>query len=104
MEQAAIFIEPRRGKSKIALDWTELLNLCVVDEIHTCKDDNSLRFALVSRLINKCKWRLGLTGTPFGRDPFAVWPQFFLLDGGETFTNNKHFFRAAFGKKQRIFY
>lgn len=72
--------------------------LCIIDEIHMCMHHTSLRFAIASVLTSLCKFRLGLTGTPFGRDPYALWSQAFLIDRGETLGWNYYFFEQAFGK------
>lgn len=76
-----------------------LFDAVVIDEIHLAKHHDTLRFAIASKLVQQCQWRLGLTGTPYGRDPFGLWAQFYLIDGGERLSNNYYFFRTAFGKQ-----
>jgi hypothetical protein len=84
-----------RDAARIAAGYFESL---IVDEIHKIMDPGSLRFAIISELGAATEWRLGMTGTPFGRDPFALWAQSFLVDGGDALGNNFYFFQHAFGK------
>ena len=70
----------------------------VIDEIHMAGHHDTLRFAIAKDLVSKADWRLGLTGTPFGRDPLLLWAQAFLIDDGETLSQSFYFFREATGK------
>jgi len=71
---------------------------CVIDETHFYSGEYGLPFALASELTAQCKCRLGLTGTPVGRDPYVIWAQAHLVDQGKHFGYNYAFFEAAFGK------
>ena len=77
------------------------LSLAIIDEVHYCKNPFGLYFDIASELVAKCAWRLGLTGTPVGRDAMALWAQCFLIDGGETLGYNYQFFEAVFCKKRK---
>lgn len=97
----------RKGKRKL-YPVMELLDevaseisLAVFDEIHMYKDHLSLRFQMTAALTANCRFRLGLTGTPFGRDPMALWAQAFLVDRGNTLGHNYYFFEQAFGKPSK---
>lgn len=79
----------------------ECFTHCIIDETHLCANHTSLRFAICEALVSECKQRLGLTGTPVGRDPFALWAQAFLVDAGVTLTTSFYFFEAAFGEKRK---
>lgn len=79
-------------------------SLCVIDEIHMVKDPTSLRYAIVSEIAKCCYYRLGLTGTPVGRDGFAVWSQAMLADEGETLGYSYPFFQIAFGYKKKAWF
>jgi hypothetical protein len=68
----------------------------VIDEIHQAGHEDTLRFAIASELVAKCRWRLGLTGTPVGRSPLLLWAQAALIDGGRTLSASPRFFREAF--------
>lgn len=71
-------------------------NFLVYDEIHKLKNHQSLWFGLARQLRKDMDYVYGLTGTLFGNDLEAIWSQFFLVDGGETFGENLGLFRAAF--------
>lgn len=97
----------RKGVPKLYPDHqslhlaSELISHAIVDETHFCMDWTSLRFAIGSELLAGCKQRLGLTGTPIGRDPFAIWPQAYLIDEGVTLGYKYYFFEEAFRRKKR---
>lgn len=79
----------------------KLYNFVALDEIHKLANDQSLWFMLMRRLTAHCEFTYGLTGTLFGgeegtQDPEMIWPQFFLVDRGATFGENKGLFRASF--------
>ncbi len=76
-----------------------MLDALVIDEIHMTKDHFSLRFEIAALLGASCEYTLGLTGTPFGRNPFPLWAQAYLLDHGKTLSSSFQFFENAFGKK-----
>ena len=82
-------------KSK-AWKFAEKFDLVIFDEIHRAKNHRSLTFKLCDFLAVSCKYRYGLTGTPFGRDPQDLWSQFYLIDRGETLGKTISMYRAAF--------
>lgn len=100
----------RKGKSnkKMVLKPDEkrvahvkkLYNFIGIDESHKLANDQSLWFALMRRLCKDAERVYATTGTLFGRDLEYIWPQFFLVDGGETFGPNLGLFRAAFFKAE----
>lgn len=77
----------------------EAFSLVIIDEIHRAKNKSTLRFKIAMGLTRLCELRLGLTGTPFGRSPFDLWAQSFLIDRGRALGINYNFFREAFGKE-----
>lgn len=111
----------RKGKNQMYVDAirtqhiSELLNAVIIDEIHGINNPESLRFKIVQGLIkdlySDCPWRLGLTGTPFGRNPFGLWSQARLIDSGVSLSKSPRLFTEAFkipevvddkrGKKRR---
>lgn len=97
----------RKGESKLYPDLgiirlvAEAFDLVVIDEIHTCSNWQSLHFRMGLELVAGCRFRLGLTGTPFGRDPYSIWAQFRLIEGGDILTRNFLFFMEAFGKRKQ---
>lgn len=96
----------RKGENKLYPDLegaailAESISLVIIDEIHAAKNWQSLRFQLAKEIVKHCRHRLGLTGTPFGRNPYDVWAQCFLIDGGETLGYSPQFFQAAFGTQK----
>lgn len=79
----------------------EQLSLIIIDEIHYCKNHESLYFALASELVKHCNWRLGLTGTPVGRNAKSLWAQCYLIDEGATLGYNYHFFEVCFCEQRK---
>lgn len=98
--------QSRKGKAKLypdhqkIRDVAELLSLVIMDEIHLCQNVFSLRFKIADELTCRAKFRLGLTGTPVGRDPSKVWAQAYLVDRGLALSKNYFFFMACFGEKK----
>lgn len=66
------------------------------DESHHLGNKSSLPFRVVRQLSRRAAHFYCLTGTPFGRDPEALWSQFYLVDGGDTLGPTLGLFRAAF--------
>lgn len=73
-------------------------NMLVCDEIHKCKDHTSLTYRMCRTISSRAEWVLGLTGTPFGKNPESLWAQFYLIDFGETLGKTLGLFREAFFK------
>lgn len=72
----------------------------IIDEIHNYNNPQSLWFELVAGIVGNAAWTLGLTGTPFGRNPYGLWAQCFLLDHGKALHPNYYFFEQAFGAQK----
>jgi hypothetical protein len=93
----------RKGKPTLYADNStlKLMTGCyqafVCDEIHGAMWPSSLRHDIMVALAHHADWRLGLTGTPFGRDPFGMWGQAYIVDGGQTLGRTFYFFEQAFG-------
>ena len=77
-------------------EFSQQFDSVVFDEIHLCKNHNTLTFKLCQMISRNYKLRYGLTGTPMGRDPQDLWSQFKLIDDGDTLGRNLGMFRAAF--------
>jgi len=75
---------------------------CVIDETHFYSNQYGLPYQLAKAIVSNCKYRLGLTGTPVGRDPYAIWAQASLIDDGLRFGYQYQFFAEAFGKRQKF--
>jgi helicase-like protein len=76
-------------------------SLYISDEIHMAGNPTSLWFNIEAAIVRRCRFRMGLTGTPIGRDPFAIWGQAFLVDSGRTLGENYYVFEQAYGTKKR---
>lgn len=77
-----------------------LFDFLVFDESQNLGNPQSKTFQICDRLANGAKFRYGLTGTPFGRDPMMLWPQFRIVDRGETFQTLALFRSAFFNMRQ----
>lgn len=95
-----------RGKTKFELagyipkiiEFAKKFDMMVIDEIHMggFSGYNSLTFSIADELSKRIKYRYGLTGTPVGRDPMILWPQFYLIDRGKTLGPSIEFYKEVF--------
>ncbi len=76
----------------------------VADECSALANPSSLTSLICTRISWLCHFALGLTGTPFGRDPQALYSQFLAIDGGDSLGRNIGIFRAAFFTAKRDFW
>lgn len=96
----------KKGKIKWKLNASDVrkhfsgFNALIMDEVHTCRNANSLSYRMCRAISSQCDWVLGLTGTPFGKDLADLWPQFYLIDFGDTLGPTLGFFREAFFSKK----
>ncbi len=105
----AMLAEPAKGKSK-KRKWTitaertravfDGFNMLIMDEIHRCKKASSLTYRMCRAISAQAEWVIGLTGTPFGRDLADLWPQFYLIDFGDTLGPTLEFYKAVFFKEK----
>lgn len=105
-------LEPVKGKDKrkriiqkyMARDFANQFDMLVLDETHHVKHTTSLNYKLCEILSNHCAYRIGMTGTPMGRDPIGLWSQFHVIDQGETLgTSKTMFLQALFKQKTNYF-
>ena len=57
---------------------------------------SSLTYRMCRAISAQCEWAFGLTGTPFGKDVAALWPQYYFIDFGETLGPTLEFFKSVF--------
>ena len=76
----------------------------IADEIHKCSNLNTLNYRLCRAVSLQCKYGIGLSGTPFGKNPEDLWSQFYLIDFGETLGETKGLFYEAFFTKQKNYF
>lgn len=83
---------------------TDAFDFLVLDECTAIKNHRSLHFKLVRALAKKIPYRLGLTGTPFDKNPEDLWSQFFVIDGGYTLGETIGLFRAAYFREVKHYF
>lgn len=74
----------------------KLYDFIGLDETHYLGNQGSLWFRVLDHLTKHAQRTYGATGTLFGKKPEVLWPQFKLVDRGETFGEHLGLFRAAF--------
>lgn len=79
-------------------------NFLAMDEIHKCKNQQSITYRMCRAISKQVTWAYGLTGTPHGRNPEDLWAQFYLIDFGETLSATLGFFRSVFFSEQDGFW
>lgn len=83
------------SKPKIDL-LAEKFNFLVLDESQKCKSLQSLSYKGIRLFSEDFPNRYALTATPFGRDTQELWPQFNIIDHGETLGNTISLFRECY--------
>ncbi len=92
----------KRGKNQWQLKAAQVreyfagFDTIIMDEIHKAKSVTKLTYRMCRAISAQCDWALGLTGTPFNKDLADLWPQFYLVDFGETLGPTFGFYRDAF--------
>ena len=92
----------KRKKGKMVIDaellatTKKMFDGIVCDESTSIMNIHSLSFRIIRQLTKDFRMRLGLTGTPMGRDPQALWSQFYAVDRGEALGDSLGLFRGAF--------
>ena len=87
-----------------ARQFAQNFDMIILDEIHHIKHTDTLAFQLCSILSKHSDYRLGLTGTPIGRDPINFWAQFFVIDHGATLGTTKPLYLQALFKPQQNYF
>lgn len=87
-----------------ARNFANQFQMIILDEIHHVKHTTSLNFQLCEILSKHIPYRIGLTGTPMGRDPVNLWSQFYVIDHGETLSHHKNIFLHALFKPKTNFF
>lgn len=60
-----------------------MFDMVIIDELSSFKSPSAKRWKALKKAIMKVRYILGLTGTPAPNSYLDLWPQVFLLDGGE---------------------
>jgi SNF2 family DNA or RNA helicase len=91
-----------RSDGKMQIDQKKLSKVSklfdgiVWDEITQIMNHRSLQYKIATKLSRDYVFRNGLTGTPFGRKPEVLWPQFFAVDRGASLGETLGIFRQTF--------
>jgi superfamily II DNA or RNA helicase len=98
----------RKGKkNEMALSdrrikwFASQFDMVTYDETTFFRTHGKLPFKAAKKLQKFIHYRYGLTGTPFGKNPEHLWPQFFMVDRGRTLGPTLGLFREAFFTKIR---
>lgn len=92
----------KKGKKVLVPDEVALrriaerFDMLIMDEIHKVKNHNTVTYKALVKLSDMMTFVFGMTGTPFGKDPQNLWPQFYIVDFGETLGTTLGIFREAF--------
>lgn len=62
----------------------ERFDMVILDELSSFKSASAKRWKALKKPIQKVRYVLGLTGTPSPNGYLDLWPQMYLLDGGNT--------------------
>ena len=84
--------------------FSDNFDAIVCDESTALMNPRSITTKIALAISWRCEVAYGLTGTPFGRDPQALFSQFLAVDKGETFGANLGLFREAYFSAHRNYW
>ena len=91
---------------KTGASWP--FDMVVIDELSSFKSSQSKRWRSLKRVIKLSARVIGLTGTPMGNGYEDLWPEVYLIDGGEalgrTITNYRDTYFYPGARKGHIVY
>jgi len=85
---------------KLMARLQKVYNFCALDESHKLSNSENLWFSVMRMVTKQMDYCYATTGTLFGKDVEDLWSQFYLVDRGETFGENKALFRKALFLKE----
>lgn len=108
-EKNTIPTKTKKKKQRVVVAYklralTDYFNGFVLDESQNVKSIHSLAYKILNAMAGQMEYRYALTATPFGRDPQDLWPQFNLVDRGETFGTTLSMFREIFFTTQKNYW
>lgn len=71
---------------------------------HNCsflKSTRTITFKICNLLSKFIPYRYGLSGRPIGRQPLDLWPEFYVIDHGDSLGRNAELFKQAFFKPKQ---
>ena len=71
-------------------------DMVILDELSSFKSTSAKRWKALKKPIQSVRYVLGLTGTPAPNGYLDLWPQMFLLDGGECLGKRIGDYRARY--------
>ena len=91
----------RKGKRKRKpvpelLQELERFDIVVFDEVHKLMHTGSGVSQVCRHIADSCRWVYGMTGTPTGRDPGALFSEMLVIDQGESFGEHEAVFNSVF--------
>lgn len=81
-------------------ELAKTIDILILDECSKIKNHRKLPFRLCRKLAKTIRYRFGLTGTPFDKNPIDLWSQFFIIDRGEALGSTLGMYRAAFFREE----
>jgi len=73
----------------------------IIDELSSFKSSTSKRWKALRKVIRRANVVVGLTGTPIGGGYIDLWPQIYLIDGGQRLGKTLTAFRQRFFRPGR---
>lgn len=85
-----VFSDASTGKVPYDLvkNAMERFDVLIIDEAHQLKNSESVGLQGYTNFLLNTQYRYLLTGTPIGNNYLGIWALYYLLDKGETFTEN----------------
>ena len=71
-------------------------DMVVIDELSSFKSSTAKRWKALRKVIKRAKYVVGLTGTPAPNGYIDLWPQIYLIDGGERLGKTLTEFRRRY--------
>ncbi|MDE2426275.1 MAG: DEAD/DEAH box helicase [Elusimicrobia bacterium] len=85
--------------SRLILGMISRVDAVVFDQSTRLGSTDSLSYQVCLEFSREAQLRYSLAGRAFGRDPFVLWSQFFLTDGGRALGRSPGMFREAFWRR-----
>ena len=83
----------------LGMKWD--FDLVIIDELSSFKSNDAKRFKALRKVIGRAKYVWGLTGTPAPNGYIDLWPQIYLIDGGQRLGKTLTAFRNQYFRPGR---